>query len=156
MLQERRQLEALLQPLLAQLVIAHARRQPRDQRFRLDAVAADDRDGDALRLLEDGREQVGRFDRVPAGAAGVEQRELEQQLGRRRDAQVAAGNTRKNSQVLFERLQNLVRVQAEVAHDLPEHVPLHLRKRQADVLVGQQGVLAASCLVQRPIHDALG
>ncbi len=90
-LQERRQLEALLQPLFAQLVVAHPRREPGDERLRLDAVAADDRDGNALRLFEDRREEIGRFDRVPAGAAGVQQRELEQQLGRRRDAQVAPG-----------------------------------------------------------------
>ena len=85
----------------------------------------------------------------------MQQRELEQQLGRRRDPQVAARNARQNPQVLFERLQYLVRVQAEVAHDLPEHVPLHLREREADVLVGQQRVLAASRLVQGPIDDAL-
>ena len=79
-LEERRQLEALLQPLLAQLVIAHPRRQPRHERLGLDAVAADDRDRDALRLFEDRGEQVGRLDGVAAGAAGVEQREFEQQL----------------------------------------------------------------------------
>ena len=62
-LEERRQLEALLQALLAQLVVAHPRRQPRHQRLGLDAVTADDRDRDALRLFEDRREQVGRFDR---------------------------------------------------------------------------------------------
>ena len=90
-LEERRQLEALLQPLLAQLVIAHPRGEPRDQRLGLDAVAADDRDRNALRLLEDGREEVRRLDRVAAAAAGVQQRQLEQQLGRRRDAQLAPG-----------------------------------------------------------------
>ena len=58
--------------------------------------------------------------------------------------------------MLFERLQDLVRVQAEVAHDLPEHVPLDLREREADVLVGQQRVLAAARLVEGAIHDALG
>ena len=110
-LEERRQLEALLQALLAQLVVAHARRQPRDERLGLDAVAADDRDGNALRLLEDRREEIGRFDRVAAGPARVQQRQLEQQLGRRRHAQLAAGHARQHAQVLFERLQDLVRVQ---------------------------------------------
>ena len=155
-LEERRQLEALLQPLLAQLVVAHPRGEPRHERFRLDAVAADDRDRDALRLLEDRREQVGRFDGVPAGAAGVQQRELEQQLGRRRDAQVAAGHARQQPQVLFERLQDLVRVQLEIAHDLAEHVPFDLRERQADVLVGQERVFAAAGFVERAVDDALG
>ena len=155
-LEERRQLEALLQPLLAQLVVAHPRGQAADERFRLDAVAPDDRDRDALRLLEDRREQIGRLDGVPAAAAGVQQRELEQQLGRRRDAQVAAGHARQQPQVLFERLQNLVRVQLQVAHDLAEHVPLGLRERQADVLVGQQRVFAPAGFVERAVDDALG
>jgi hypothetical protein len=38
-LEERRQLEALLEALLAQLVVAHARGQPRHQGLGLDAVA---------------------------------------------------------------------------------------------------------------------
>ena len=86
----------------------------------------------------------------------MQQRQLEQQLGRRRDAQLAARHARQQPQVLFERLQDLVRVQVQVAHDLPEHVPLHLRERQADVLVGQQRVLAAARFVERAVDDALG
>ena len=66
------------------------------------------------------------------------------------------GDARQQAQVLFERLQDLVRVQLEVAHDLPEHVPLDLRERQADVLVGQQRVLAAARFVERAVDDALG
>ena len=112
--------------------------------------------GIALRLLEDRREEVGRLDGVPAGAAGVQQRQLEQQLRGRRDAQIAARHARQHPQVLFERLQNLVRIELEVAHDLPEHVPFDLRERQADVLVGQQRVFAAARLVERAVHDALG
>ena len=61
-LEERRQLEALLEALLAHLVVAHPRRQARDQRRRLDAVLTDDRNGNALRLLEDGGEQIARLD----------------------------------------------------------------------------------------------
>ena len=58
--------------------------------------------------------------------------------------------------MLFERLQNLVRIQLEVAHDLAEHVPLGLGERQADVLVGQQRVFAAPRLFERAVDDALG
>ena len=58
MLQERRQLEPLLQALLPELVIAHPRGKPGNERLRLDAVPADDRDGDALSLLEDRRKQI--------------------------------------------------------------------------------------------------
>ena len=155
-LEERRQLEALLQPLLVQLVIAHPRGETGDERLRLDAVAADDRHRDALRLLEDRREEVGRLDGVAAAAARVQQRQLEEQLGRRRDAELAAGHARQQAQVLFERLQDFVGIQLEVAHDLPEHVPLGLRERQADVLVREQRVLAAAGLVERAIDDPLG
>ncbi len=155
-LEKRRQLEALLEALLAQLVVAHPRREPRHEGLGLDAVAPDDRDGNALRLLEDRREEVRRFDGVAARAAGVQQRQLEEQLGRRRDAQLASGHARQHAEVLFERLQDLVRIQAQVPHDLPEHVPLDLREREADVLVGQECVFAAARLVQRAIDDALG
>ena len=154
--EKRRQLEALLQPLFAQLVIAHAGRQTRHQRVGLDAVPADDRDGDPLRLFEDGREEVGRFDRVAAAAARMQQRQLEEELGRRRHTQFPAGDARQQPQVLLEGLQNLVRIQLEVAHDVAEHVPLGLRERQADVLIGQQCVLAPARLFQRAIHHPLG
>ena len=128
----------------------------RHQRLGLDAVAADDRDGNALRLLEDGREEVHGLDRVAAAAAGVQQRELEQQLRRRRDAEVAPGDARQQSKMLFERLKDLVRVQLQIVHDLPEDVPLDLGERQAQVLVGQQRVFAPAGVFERAIDDALG
>ena len=59
------------------------------------------------------------------------------------------------AQVLLERLQDLVRVQVEIAHHLREHVPLDLGERQEYVLVGQQRVLAAPGFLDRPVHDAL-
>ena len=154
-LQERRQLEALLQPLLAQLDVAHPRVQPGHEHFRLDAVAPQDRHRHALRFLEHRGEQVGGFDRLPAGAAGVMQRQLEDELGRRRDAQLAAGERRHHVQVLFDRLKNGVRIQLDVAHDLGERVPFDLRERQKDVLVGQQRVLAAARLFDRAVDDPL-
>ena len=89
MLEERRQLEALLQPLLAQFHVAHPRGESRHQHLRLDAVAPQDRDRHALRFLEDGGKEVGRFDRLASSPAGVMQRQLEDELGRRRDAQLA-------------------------------------------------------------------
>ena len=58
--------------------------------------------------------------------------------------------------MLFERLQDLVRVQLQVAHDLAEHVPFGLGERQADMFVGEQRVLAAAGFVERAVDDALG
>ena len=58
-------------------------------------------------------------------------------------------------QVLFDRLKNGVRIQLDVAHDLGEHVPFDLRKREKDVFVGQQRVLAAPSLLDRAVDDAL-
>ena len=125
------------------------------QHFRLDAVAAQDRDRHALRFLEHRREQVGGFDRLPAGAAGVVERQLEDELGRRRHAQIAAGERRHHVQVLFDRLEDRVRIQLDVAHDLGEHVPFDLREREKDVFVGQQRMLAAPRFFDRAIDDAL-
>jgi hypothetical protein len=119
-------------------------------------VAADDGDGHALRLFEDRREQISCLDRVAARPAGVQQGELEQQLGRRGDAQIAAGGARQQPQVLLERLEDLVGVQVEVAHHLAEHVPLDLSEGEADMLVREQRVLAPPRFVESPIDDALG
>ena len=154
-LQERRQLEALLQALLAQLHVAHPRVEAGHQHFGLDAVAAQDRHRNALRLLEDGGEQIGRFDRLAAGAAGVVERELEDELRRRRHAQLAPGERRHHVQVLFDRLQNRVGIQLDVAHHFREHVPFDLRERQENMFVGQQRVLAPARFLDRAIDDPL-
>ena len=121
----------------------------------LDAVAAQDRHRHALALLEHGGKQIGRLDRLPARAARVVQRQLEDELGRRRDAQVAAGERRHQVQVLLDRLQDGVRIQLDVAHDLGEHVPLDLREREENVLVGQQRMLPPPGLLERAIDDSL-
>ena len=109
----------------------------------------------ALALFENRREQIGGLDDLAAGAARLVKRQLEDQLRRGRDAQLAAGKRRQHVQVLFERLQNLVRVQLQVAHHLRERVPLHLREREEDVFVGQQRVVAAPGFLNRAVHDAL-
>jgi hypothetical protein len=58
--------------------------------------------------------------------------------------------------MLFERLENLVRVQVHVPHDLTEHIPLNLSKGQAYVLVRQQDVFTSTGFVECPVDDALG
>jgi hypothetical protein len=57
---------------------------------------------------------------------------------------------------VVEGLQNLVRVQLELAYDLPEHVPLDLRKCQENVLGGKECVLPSARLVECPVDEALG
>ena len=53
-LEERRQLEPLPQPLFAEFVVPHPGGNSRHKDLRLDAMAANDRDRNALALLEDG------------------------------------------------------------------------------------------------------
>jgi hypothetical protein len=55
--------------------------------------------------------------------------------------------------MLLERLEDLVRVQFEVAHDLTEHVPLDVGECQADMLVRQQGVIAAPRFIEGAVDD---
>ena len=83
------------------------------------------------------------------------QRQLEHQLGRRRDPQLAAGERRHHVQVFFDGLKNRVRIQLDVAHHLREHVPFDLREREKKVFVGQQRVLAAARFLDRAVDDAL-
>jgi hypothetical protein len=46
--------------------------------------------------------------------------------------------------MILERLRDLVRVQLQIAHQLPEGIPFHLREREADVLIRHQGVIVAT------------
>ena len=48
-----------------------------------------------------------------------------------------------------------MRIQLDVPHHFCEGVPFNLRKGEKDVLVGQQGVLAAASLLDRPVDNAL-
>ena len=57
--------------------------------------------------------------------------------------------------MFFNRLKDRVRVQLDVAHHFGEHVPLDLREREEQMLVGQQRVLAAASFLDRPVDDAL-
>ena len=104
-----------------------------------------------------GGEEIGRLDacggpaRLACSSASLNSSLVDGATRRSRPAH--AGSSR---QVLFERLEDLVRVQLEVAHDLAEHVPLDLGEGQADVLVGEQRVLAAAGLVEGAVDDALG
>ena len=53
-------------------------------------------------------------------------------------------------------LQDLVRIQLQVTHDLSKHVPFNLRERKAYVFVRQQRVIAPASFVERAIDDSLG
>jgi len=55
-----------------------------------------------------------------------------------------------------ERLQDFVGIELHIAHHLPEHVPLRLRERQADVLVREERMLAPAGFVERAIDDTRG
>ena len=46
-------------------------------------------------------------------------------------------------------------IEFHIPHHFGEHVPLHLRKRQEDVFVGEQRMLAATCFLDRAVDDAL-
>jgi hypothetical protein len=57
--------------------------------------------------------------------------------------------------MLFECLQNLVRIQLEIAHDLGKRVPFDLREGEEDVLVGEQRVITPSRFLDSAIDDTL-
>ncbi len=154
-LEERRQLEALLEPLVAKLDVPHPRIEPRDEHARLDAVVAQDRHGHPLALLEHGGKQIGRFNRLTARAARVVQRQLEHEPGRRRDPNLGAGEGGHQVEMLLNRLQDGVRIELDVAHDPRKQVPLNLRECEENVLAGQQRMLPAPSLLERAVHDSL-
>jgi len=49
-----------------------------------------------------------------------------------------------------------VGIEFQVTHDLPEHVPFHLRERQTYVLVGEQCMIAPAGLVKCAVDDSFG
>src|SRR5688572_16858199 len=81
--------------------------------------------------------------------------ELEHELRCRCDTQLAVGERRQHLEVLFEPLQNLVRIELEVAHDLREGVPLNLREREKDVLIGEQRMIPATRFLNGAIDHTL-
>jgi hypothetical protein len=139
-LEERRQLEALLQALLAELVVAHPRGRAGHERVGSMPWRRMIDTGMPCVSSKNGREEVGRFDRVRPQRLACSSASLNSSLVDGADAQVAARHARQQAQVLFEGLQDLVRIQLEVAHDLAEHVPFGLGEGQADVLVRQERV----------------
>ena len=58
-------------------------------------------------------------------------------------------------EVSLERLHDVLRIQVEFRHDLRERVPLNLRERQEDVLVGDLGVVPAPGFLDSAVHDPL-
>ncbi len=154
-LQERRQLEPLLQTLFSELQVTHACVQTRHEYLRLDAVPAKNRYRDTLRFFENRGKQIGGFNGLAARPAGMVQRQLEDELGCRRDAELASGERRHHVQMLFDCLKNGVRVQFDVPHHFGEHVPLDLRERQKNVFVGEQRMFTTTRLLDRAIDDAL-
>jgi hypothetical protein len=83
------------------------------------------------------------------------QRKFENELRRRRHAQLSSRERRHGVEVLFDRLQNRMRVQFDVTQDFGEHVPLDLRKRKEDMFVAKKDVLAASGFLKRTVDDPL-
>ena len=69
---------------------------------------------------------------------------------------LAAGHATAAVEMLFELVEDLVGIQPELAHDLREGVPLDLRERQEDVLVGQLDVVPAPRFLDGAVHDPLG
>ena len=88
LLEVRRQLEPLPEFLLVQFVVLDAFGETTDEKRRLDTVTPDDRGDGATALLEDCREQIGRFHRLPAGPVRQLEGEVEHILRGWRDAEL--------------------------------------------------------------------
>jgi hypothetical protein len=58
--------------------------------------------------------------------------------------------------VIFEGVKNLMRVQAEILHELPEHVPFDLSECKTYMLIRQQGMFASASFVEGAVEDTLG
>jgi hypothetical protein len=99
--------------------------------------------------------QVSRLQRLAPARGRVVMRELEHQLRRRRHAQVAGVDARLAGQLRFGGVQDGVGIQVEVAHHLREQVPFRLGEGDQQVLVADDGVLAAAGLLDGAFRQAL-
>ena len=80
-------------------------------------------------------------------------RQLADKLCCRRDAWLAASAGRQRAQVLFDGLEDGIRVELDVPHRLGEEGPFDLRKGQKQMLAGEQRVLAPARLVNGAVDD---
>lgn len=96
-----------------------------------------DRHGHARCLLQHRDKEIGRVDHQTARAAGMVKRQLANKLCCRRDAWLAASAGRQRAQVLFDGLEDGIRVQLDVPHRLGEDGPFDLRKGQKQMLAGE-------------------
>jgi hypothetical protein len=84
------------------------------------------------------------------------ERQLHHILCCRRYTRFAHVATGQPVQMVFEGLYDFVRVQAEVAHDLGEGIPLQLSEREEQVLARHLTMLSAPGFVDRAVHNPLG
>ena len=153
-LEKRGKLEALLQPLVAQLGVPDLRVQPRDDLFGLDAVAAENRDGHTLRFFEDRRENVNAFNGVPSCSRCLMKRELDCEFRRRRDTQFARAERRQPADVFAYRFEDFVRIKVELAHNRCEEIPFHLHEREEKMFRRQHRVSAPLGLFGRTVDNS--
>ncbi len=81
--------------------------------------------------------------------------QLEDELGRRRDANIVCAAGRHALNVLLNCLQNCVRVQFDVTHDLREQVPFDLSKGEKEMLDAKGGMLTTSRFVNGAVDNPL-
>ncbi len=155
MLQKRRELELLAKTLLVALDVADAGGDARHERFGVDAGLAKHSGGHSLAVLEQRREDIGRFDRRASGASGVVERQLEYELRRRRHAQLARIEPGLSNHLILDGVKNGLGIQIQVAHDGSEEIPLRLRKREKQVFVADRGVLPSPSIFDRTVHQPL-
>ena len=154
-LQERRQLEALLEALLAQLDVAH----PRVSREESTSGSTPWR-----RRIETGTPWLSSKTAASRSPPSIDWRPARLAWwSASLKTSLVAGETRSSRpaqrrhqvQVLLDRLKNGVRVQLDVAHDLGEGVPFDLRERQEQMLVREQGMFPPTRFFDRAIDNPL-
>ena len=88
-------------------------------------------------------------------AGRVVERQLEHEFGGRRHTQIPPVERRHRLKMFFDGLEDDGRIQVDRAHDFSERIPFDLRKREEQMLVGQERVVAAAGLFERPVDDSL-
>ena len=150
--QVRGQLEAFLQAFVTHLDFPRPLVQVKHHIRRIGAVPRENRCRRAWRrLLEDRHDDIHGFHGLLSGPHGAVQGQLQDELGGHRHAEARDGERRHTPKVLFGRLEDDVRVEPDVVHDVGEQVPLDLQKGKEQMFIRKQAVIAAARLLHRAI-----
>jgi hypothetical protein len=154
--ERRRKLQSSLEPLLSTLVFFRASLEARENRIRVHMLLSEDGHHDALLLVQQRDEHVGRGHQGTAGAMRPAQGQLADQPCLGRHAQLALGTRRDGVEIGSRLLDNPRGVRADVFERRFEQVSFPVGEREEQVRVPEFRVASSARFGGRAVEQAPG